>query len=119
MAPRLGGSPDRLARLEVEPARAETSRNPLRHLYGTAAWRRLSWEVRLAAAFTCARCGAVEGRKGQTVADHRIPHCGNLALFWDRTNLQCLCKPCHDAAKQAEEAADRTAARLLPGGGGV
>ncbi|SHI90801.1 HNH endonuclease [Wenxinia saemankumensis] len=82
-------------------------RNPLRHLYGTARWRRLSWDVRLAAAFTCAMCGRIEGAKGQTAADHIEPHRGDPALFWARSNLQCLCKPCHDGVKQAEEARTR------------
>jgi 5-methylcytosine-specific restriction protein A len=31
-----------------------------------------------------------------TVTDHRIPHRGNLSLFWDRKNWQPLCKSDHD-----------------------
>ena len=37
-----------------------------------------------------------------TVADHIIPHKGNLELFWDEGNLQALCKSCHDR-KTAKE----------------
>lgn len=40
---------------------------------------------------------------GATVVDHVKPHRGDLELFLDRTNLQSLCKPCHDAHKQAQE----------------
>lgn len=38
--------------------------------------------------------------KGQTVrasvVDHRIPHKGDMILFWDQSNWQSLCKRCHD-----------------------
>lgn len=100
MAPTLG-----FADLEAEAARQVLA--PWRAWYKTERWRRLSWAVRVEEAFTCRRCGAVEGRSGQTVADHILAHRGDEVLFWDRTNLQCLCKTCHDGAKQREEAAAR------------
>lgn len=31
-----------------------------------------------------------------TVVDHIIPHRGDQKLFWDESNWQALCKPCHD-----------------------
>lgn len=34
-----------------------------------------------------------------SVVDHKIPHKGDDALFWDETNHQSLCKPCHDGRK--------------------
>jgi 5-methylcytosine-specific restriction endonuclease McrA len=37
-----------------------------------------------------------------TVADHIIPHKGDLKLFWEG-RLQSLCKPCHDRVKKLEE----------------
>ncbi|WP_341796171.1 MULTISPECIES: HNH endonuclease [unclassified Pseudomonas] len=47
-------------------------------------------------------------RNGRTAAarvvDHIIAHRGDMVLFWDQTNWQSLCKPCHDSVKQAEEA---------------
>jgi len=30
-----------------------------------------------------------------TQTDHIIPHRGDQALFWDETNWQRLCLPCH------------------------
>ena len=46
-------------------------------------------------------------RKGDVVpmdiVDHIVPHKGDLALFSDPDNLQSLCKPHHDAAKQGKE----------------
>lgn len=49
---------------------------------------------------TCRRCG-----DPATTVDHVIPHKGNQRLFWDRTNWQPLCTPCHNSAKQREERA--------------
>lgn len=39
-----------------------------------------------------------------TVVDHIVPHRGDQSLFWDRSNWQPLCKPCHDSVKAREEA---------------
>ena len=69
----------------------------------TVRWQALRWEVLVEAAFTCVRCQRVEGDTALLVADHKMPHRGVAALFWDRQNLQCLCKHCHDSAKQREE----------------
>ena len=38
-----------------------------------------------------------------TVVDHVVPHRGDMALFNDPTNMQPLCKTCHDGAKQSLE----------------
>lgn len=48
----------------------------------------------------CARDGRVTAA---TVVDHKVPHKGNQALFWDVRNWQPLCIPCHSSAKQREE----------------
>lgn len=39
---------------------------------------------------TCCKCGAPA-----TVVDHVVAHKGDRALFWERTNWQPLCRPCH------------------------
>jgi 5-methylcytosine-specific restriction protein A len=36
------------------------------------------------------------------VVDHIVPHRGREQLFWDESNWQALCKPCHDK-KTGEE----------------
>lgn len=47
-----------------------------------------------------------EGRiTAANVVDHKVPHRGDQALFWDQANWQPLCRSCHDSAKKAEEAA--------------
>lgn len=38
-----------------------------------------------------------------SVVDHKIPHRGDSTLFWDQSNWQALCKPCHDSWKQRQE----------------
>lgn len=42
-------------------------------------------------------------RRAATVVDHIRPHHGDDALFWDESNWQALCQPCHDAHKQRLE----------------
>ena len=108
LASRLGKPQSRLrVGFEDDVARDadRRSRQMWRAWYASSEWRRLSWSVRLAAAFTCALCGRVEGRSGQTVADHVQPHRGDRAKFFDPANLQCLCKACHDAVKQRQDRA--------------
>jgi len=41
--------------------------------------------------------------------DHKIPHRGDPVLFWDRSNWQALCNPCHNGPKRREEEAARRA----------
>lgn len=44
----------------------------------------------------CVKC-MEEGRlTPATVVDHIQPHKGDPVLFWDESNWQALCKPCHD-----------------------
>lgn len=51
----------------------------------------------------CVMCDA-EGRiKAATVVDHKIPHRGDMVLFWDKSNWQSLCKKHHDSHKQRIE----------------
>lgn len=38
-----------------------------------------------------------------TVVDHKTPHKGDQALFWDPDNHQGLCKPCHDRKTRTED----------------
>jgi 5-methylcytosine-specific restriction protein A len=38
-----------------------------------------------------------------TEVDHKTPHRGAYALFWDRQNLQGLCKRCHARKTQRGE----------------
>jgi 5-methylcytosine-specific restriction protein A len=48
----------------------------------------------------CREAGRIEAA---TVVDHKQPHKGKPELFWDRHNLQSLCKAHHDVSKQRDE----------------
>ncbi len=83
------------------------NQRPWRRWYHTAPWKALRWAVLVRDGFTCQRCGLIEARPSKLVADHKRPHRGDAALFWDEANLQTLCATCHSGAKQREEHATR------------
>lgn len=76
-----------------------------RSWYGTARWKKLRWEVLVRDFFTCQNpeCRKMVVDHSQLVADHITAHRGDEKLFWERSNLQTLCKECHDRVKQSEE----------------
>lgn len=80
---------------------------PWRAWYNTARWRKLRLEILLRDSFTCQmpQCGRLEGNTSLLVCDHIDPHRGDEHKFWDKGNLRCVCKPCHDTLKQREEQA--------------
>ncbi|MDA9529256.1 HNH endonuclease signature motif containing protein [Bradyrhizobium sp. CCBAU 25338] len=47
---------------------------------------------------SCAMCG-----KPAVVVDHKTPHRGDKAKFWDKTNWQSLCAHHHNSTKQSQE----------------
>lgn len=51
----------------------------------------------------CAECLKQDRPVPATVVDHIVPHKGNQSLFWDETNWQPLCKPCHDRKTATED----------------
>ena len=112
LKPRLSAPIGRLSARPTEKARSaqRLKDSPWRKWYGTERWKTLRWQVLTDAGFTCAMCGKVETDTSQLVADHTQPHRGNEELFWDRTNIQCVCAPCHNSRKQAMERADKKAA---------
>ncbi len=74
---------------------------PWRQWYATPAWRirraeqlhRVPW---------CEPCKRQGRSRAATVANHKIPHRGDRALF-DKGELESCCKNCHDQAIQTEE----------------
>lgn len=75
--------------------------SPTRALYGTQRWRRRAAHQLLIEPLcrTCQAGGRVTAAK---VADHIIPHRGDVDAFWNN-DLQSLCATCHDVVKQREE----------------
>ncbi|QBK30777.1 HNH endonuclease [Roseitalea porphyridii] len=78
-----------------------------RKLYKTKRWAELRWSVLTRDGFTCQRCGKLEAKTSNLVADHKSPHKGDLALFWDAGNIECLCRACHTGHKQSIERGGR------------
>ena len=74
-----------------------------RHMYCTARWKRLRMEVIIRDGFKCRQCGRIEANTSKLVANHKTPHKGDLDLFHDESNLECVCKPCHDGHVQSLE----------------
>ena len=85
--------------------------NEYHHLYKDQRWCG-KHGIRLAALrrdnFTCQRCGCylVIGKpkhpRSATV-NHKTPHKGDTALFFDLGNTESVCKSCHDGRIQREE----------------
>ena len=68
----------------------------------TSAWTKAR-QAYLSAHPLCAehlRQGAIVAA---SVVDHIRPHKADKGLFWDSTNWQPLCKPCHDRKTATED----------------
>lgn len=51
----------------------------------------------------CAECEKRDRIRPATDVDHIIPHKGDMALFWDRSNWQSLCHACHSRKTARED----------------
>jgi 5-methylcytosine-specific restriction enzyme A len=75
---------------------------PWRHWYNKQRWLTLRsrqlWDEPL-----CEMCREAGRIEAATVVDHKQPHKGEPELFWDRHNLQSLCRAHHDVSKQRDE----------------
>lgn len=68
----------------------------------TIRWYRAS-KAYLARNPLCVRCMKRGLCTSATVTDHIKPHKGDRNLFWDESNWQALCKPCHDRKTASED----------------
>ena len=50
----------------------------------------------------CVACSCDGRVTAGEVVDHIVPHKGDMQFFWDRSNWQTLCIPCHNS-KTAKE----------------
>jgi 5-methylcytosine-specific restriction enzyme A len=51
----------------------------------------------------CEKCSMPIHLVLSEVTDHKIPHKGDMILFWDHRNWQGLCKRCHDIKTASED----------------
>jgi 5-methylcytosine-specific restriction endonuclease McrA len=75
--------------------------------YKTARWRELKKACHIRDNFICQRTGRVcvgeYPDPDSPVANHKVPHRGDPALFWDLDNLETVTKRVHDSVIQREE----------------
>ncbi|ODT50274.1 MAG: endonuclease [Devosia sp. 63-57] len=103
MAPRIGyASGD-----EKAGDKARNDAAPWRAWYRTKRWRDLRIAVFARDGFKCQRTGQLVIGKhpapDSPVANHKRPHRGDPALFWDMNNIETVAKSVHDKLIQAEE----------------
>jgi 5-methylcytosine-specific restriction protein A len=86
----------------VHAVQAEQARPnyAIRRWYRTTRWRALRAQVLREAAYCCAECKQVVAA---LEVDHRVRHGGDPRLFWDRANVQALCRSCHSRKTQRGE----------------
>lgn len=71
-------------------------------LYNTSKWKKLR-AAQLREEPLCRICKNAKEVKQADTVDHIKPHKGDKELFFDSTNLQSLCKECHDSIKKEIE----------------
>jgi 5-methylcytosine-specific restriction endonuclease McrA len=71
-------------------------------LYDTALWKRAR-KAQLNTNPLCFMCTKQGLTTQASIVDHIKPHKGDTSLFYDRENLQSLCKLHHDSSKQKQE----------------
>ena len=103
-------SASRLGQPSVSRDAKRYREKPWRRGYNTAAWKALVARVRVRDGMQCQQTGEMlTGSKhapNSPVVDHKIPHRGDHALFFDIENLQLVSKAWHDKEKQRQERAD-------------
>ena len=97
----MPNKPPRARMSKVKPQQTQEDK-ALHRLYCTNRWQRIRQSI-LSAEPLCAECARQDKITPATVVDHIIPHKGDLALFYDTSNLQPLCKRCHDAKTVRED----------------
>lgn len=87
-----------IARDRERKARHDQQRPSARQRGYDGKWQQARAEF-LKAHPRCTMCG-----QPSRVVDHITPHRGDRKLFWQRSNWQALCTPCHSSRKQSQEA---------------
>lgn len=108
--PRLGGLSHRMGASPADERERTQQRDASDHWrawYKTTRWQKLRAKVLKRDLYTCQKTGVlVTGRypaPNSAVADHKTPHRGDPALFWDEDNIETVSKAYHDKVKQAAE----------------
>ena len=95
--------PDGVTRCELHRHRERADVATLvKPWYASRRWRVLRLDVIRAEPF-CRHCAELGRRVLTTDVDHIRKHGGDPRLFWDRDNLQGLCRSCHTRKTRAGE----------------
>jgi hypothetical protein len=112
LSPRLAALPPRLGHAPGDRKandRARDASAPWRRWYDTARWKKLRQQVFVRDGFVCQRsgelCSGAANTPNAPIANHKVPHRGNPALFWDIDNIETVTKRVHDTIIQSEEQA--------------
>ncbi|WP_313760181.1 HNH endonuclease [Rhizobium sp.] len=98
-----------VGRAKGEKARDQYRRQtqPWRAWYNTRRWEQLRLQTFERDLYFCQRSGELCSGTGNDpnspVANHKVPHRGDPALFWDINNIETVTKRIHDSLIQAEE----------------
>ena len=105
LAPRIGFAPGDAKAQD----RARDNAHAYRAWYRTPRWKALRLKVFVRDGYTCQRSGDLCLGKypapDSPVANHKKPHRGDPALFWDENNIETVTKAVHDRLIQKEEQA--------------
>lgn len=72
----------------------------LRRWYRTPKWKALRAQILREQAYRCADCHQIVLH---LEVDHVVKHDGDPRQFWNRANLQALCRTCHQRKTQRGE----------------
>lgn len=109
LPPRIGSAPAKIGRPPHQTTSPKRFRQEAswRSWYDTAEWKRLRLRVFARDGYICQRTGELCAGKhpapNSPVANHKKPHRGNPALFWDEDNIETVTKEVHDSLIQQEE----------------
>lgn len=110
LKPTLGNIAPRLGYASGDEKAQDKSRNqmaPWRAWYRTARWQKLRQQVFVRDLYRSQRSGELCIGKypapNSPVANHKKPHKGDPALFWDINNIETITKAEHDSIVQADE----------------
>ena len=87
----------------ARPTKSRTSTTRHGHLYRLSRWTRASKAFRDSPeGCLCVDCKAAGRLVKSDITDHRIPHNGDLTLFWDRNNWVGRCWSHHSSKSRAD-----------------
>lgn len=100
LKPRIGTAPGRLKVTKPDSWRNDKQTSGERGY--TYKWQqaRKGW---LAKYPLCVFCEAKGLTVLASVVDHKVPHRGDMELFWDTGNWQAMAKQCHDKKTATED----------------